>query len=63
MEIDTHDEGTVQGEATNMLWRGDIGYRQPGAMEVKWNSDTGGAADGGDRDVGTVEEGRRRSVS
>ena len=24
VEIDTHDEGTVQGEVRNMLWRGDI---------------------------------------
>ena len=43
VEIDTHDEGTVQGEVMSMLWRGDnvIGFRQPGAIEVKWNGDTG----------------------
>ena len=41
MEIDTHGEGTVQGEVTNMLWRGDIGYRQPDALEVKSTSGTG----------------------
>ena len=41
----THDEGTVQGEVTNMLynvmWRGVIGFRQLDAMEVKWNGNTG----------------------
>ena len=41
VEIDTHDEGIVQGEVMNMLWRGDMGFRQPDAIEVKWISDTG----------------------
>ena len=35
VEIDTHDEGTVQGGVTNMLWRGDLGFRQPYAIEVQ----------------------------
>ena len=41
VEIDTHGEGAVQGEVTSMLWRGDIGFRQLDAIEVKWNGDTG----------------------
>ena len=36
VEIGTHDERTVQGEVTSMLWRGGIGFRQPDAPEVKW---------------------------
>ena len=39
--IDTHDEETVQGEVTNMLWRGEMGFRQPDALEVQWSSSTG----------------------
>ena len=40
VEVDTHDEGTVQGEVTNMLWRGGMGFRQPDALEVRWSSST-----------------------
>ena len=36
VEIDTHGEGTVQGEVTSMLWRGELGFRQPDAIEVQW---------------------------
>ena len=32
VEIDTHNEGTVQGEVANMLWRCALGYRQPDAQ-------------------------------
>ena len=28
VEIATHDEGTGQGVITNMLWRGEMGFRQ-----------------------------------
>ena len=28
VEIATHDEGTVQGVVTNMLWKGEMGFRQ-----------------------------------
>ena len=41
VEIDTHDEGTVQGEVTNMLWRGELGFRQPDALEVQWKGSRG----------------------
>ena len=41
VEIDTHDEGTVRGVITNMLWRGEMGFRQPDALEVQWHSDAG----------------------
>ena len=56
VEIDTHYEGTVQGEVTNMLWRGDIGFRQPDAIEVKWNSDTGALRMG---EIGMWEQWRK----
>ena len=42
VEIATrHDEGTVQGEVTNMLWREVVGYTQPDALEIQWTSSTG----------------------
>ena len=37
-EIDTHDEGTVQGEVTSMLWREEVGFRQPA---LRWTNSTG----------------------
>ena len=41
VEIDTHDEGTVQGVTTHMLWRGEMGFRQLDTLEVQWHSATG----------------------
>ena len=42
VDIDTHDEGTVQGEVTHMLiMEGGGGVRQPGALEVRWMNETG----------------------
>ena len=58
MEMDTHGEGTVHGEVTNMLWRGGIGLRRPGAIEVKWNGDTG-ALRMGAREIGMWEQWRK----
>ena len=68
VEIDTHDEGTVQGEVTNMLWRGELGFRQPHALEVRWTG-SGGELQMGEiemweqwRKVGEGQEGEGREV-
>ena len=68
VEIDTHDEGTVQGEVTNMLWRGELGFRKPDALEVQWTG-SGGELQMGEiemweqwRKVGEGQEGRGREV-
>ena len=68
VEIDTHDEGTVQGEVTNMLWRGDLGFRQPDAIEVQWKGSKGELQMGEIemweqwRKVGEGQEGEDRGV-
>ena len=49
VEIDTHDAGTVKGEVTNMLWRGELGFRQPDALEVRWTGS------GGELQMGEIE--------
>ena len=68
VEIDTHDEGTVQGEVTNMLWRGELGFRQPDALEVQWTGSRGELQMGKIemweqwRKVGKGQEGEGREV-